>query len=103
MKYTSEAGKAAFAKLRGGEQITLDEMDAIAMDWLRYWQQRYKKPVHTTREKGICRGWYAGLMPRFLVRQLVEAGRWQISVFEVPSADGSKMLWTSTLHPVVAA
>jgi hypothetical protein len=103
MKYTSEAGKVAFAKLRSGEQITVDEMDAIAMDWLRYWQGRYAKPVYLTREKGICSGWFNGLMPRFLVRTLVETGRWQISVFEVPSADGSRKLRTSTFHPVVKA
>ena len=100
MKYTSEAGKAAVIKLRAGERITLDEADAIALDWLRYWQRRYNRPVHVEREHGICSGWFNGLMPRFLVRMLVEAGRWQISEFEVPSADGSKMLRTRTLHPV---
>lgn len=100
MRYSSEAGRAAVAKVRAGERITLDEADALALDWLRYWQRRYSRPVRVEREYGICSGWYAGLMPRFVVRMLVQSGRWQISTFEVPSANGRRTLRTSTLHPV---
>lgn len=102
MKYTSVAGRAAEQALSDGERLSLDQMDALAMDWLRYWQRRYRHPVRLEPAYGICEGWFRRLMPRFLVRALVESGRWAITRVEVPSANGRGRVHIVTLHPVAS-